>query len=74
MYAKYGDRGSQLVVVPFNQGSKQDVEALIDYIYDPKKGLGWDLDYIVPFAAISEQGRLIDGIDSKSELAHRIML
>ncbi|KAH6659244.1 fatty acid synthase subunit alpha [Truncatella angustata] len=74
MYAKYGARGSQLVVVPFNQGSKQDVEALVDYIYDPKKGLGWDLDYIVPFAAISEQGRQIDGIDSKSELAHRIML
>ncbi|KAF7514933.1 hypothetical protein G7054_g14881 [Neopestalotiopsis clavispora] len=74
MYAKYGARGSQLVVVPFNQGSKQDVEALIDYIYDAKKGLGWDLDYIVPFAAISEQGRQIDGIDSKSELAHRIML
>ncbi|CAJ2512315.1 Uu.00g053300.m01.CDS01 [Anthostomella pinea] len=74
MYAKYGARGSQLVVVPFNQGSKQDVEALVDYIYDPKNGLGWDLDYIVPFAAISENGRQIDQIDSKSELAHRIML
>lgn len=74
MYAKFGARGSQLVVVPFNQGSKQDVEALVDYVYDTKKGLGWDLDYIVPFAAISEQGRQIDGIDSKSELAHRIML
>jgi fatty acid synthase subunit alpha, fungi type len=76
MYARYGARGSQLVVVPFNQGSKQDVEALIDYIYDsdPKKGLGWDLDYIVPFAAIPENGREIDSIDSKSELAHRIML
>ncbi|KAJ9132479.1 Fatty acid synthase subunit alpha [Coniochaeta hoffmannii] len=74
MYARYGSRGSQLVVVPFNQGSKQDVEALVDYIYDAKNGLGWDLDYIVPFAAISEQGRQIDGIDSKSELAHRIML
>ncbi|KAI1082891.1 hypothetical protein F5B20DRAFT_530768 [Whalleya microplaca] len=74
MYARYGARGSQLVVVPFNQGSKQDVEALVDYIYDPKNGLGWDLDYIIPFAAISETGRQIDGIDSKSELAHRIML
>lgn len=74
MYARYGSRGSQLVVVPFNQGSKQDVEALVEYIYDPKNGLGWDLDYIVPFAAISETGRQIDGIDSKSELAHRIML
>ncbi|KAJ9631691.1 beta subunit of fatty acid synthetase [Taxawa tesnikishii (nom. ined.)] len=74
MYARYGARGSQLVVVPFNQGSKQDVEALVNYIYDDKKGLGWDLDYIVPFAAIPENGREIDNIDSKSELAHRIML
>ncbi|KAH6685704.1 fatty acid synthase subunit alpha reductase [Plectosphaerella plurivora] len=74
MYTRYGSRGSQLVVVPFNQGSKQDVEALIEYIYDPKNGLGWDLDFIIPFAAIPENGRQIDSIDSKSELAHRIML
>ncbi|CZR63980.1 probable fatty acid synthase, alpha subunit [Phialocephala subalpina] len=74
MYARYGSRGSQLIVVPFNQGSKQDVEALIEYIYDTKKGLGWDLDFVVPFAAIPENGREIDSIDSKSELAHRIML
>lgn len=61
--------------MPFNQGSKQDVEALIEYIYDTKKGcLGWDLDFVVPFAAIPENGREIDSIDSKSELAHRIML
>ena len=75
MYARFGSSSSQLVVVPFNQGSKQDVEALIEYIYDNKKGsLGWDLDYVVPFAAIPENGREIDSIDSKSELAHRIML
>lgn len=74
MYARYGARGSQLVVVPFNQGSKQDVEALIEYVYDTKKGLGWDLDFVVPFAAIPENGREIDSLDSKSELAHRIML
>jgi len=75
MYARYGARGSQLVVVPFNQGSLQDVNALIEYVYgDDKKGLGWDLDYVVPFAAIPENGREIDSIDSKSELAHRIML
>jgi fatty acid synthase subunit alpha len=74
MYTRYGARGSQLIVVPFNQGSNQDVEALIEYIFDLKKGLGWDLDYVVPFAAIPENGREIDNIDSKSELAHRIML
>ncbi|KAL1301771.1 hypothetical protein AAFC00_005969 [Neodothiora populina] len=74
MYTRFGSRGSQLVVVPFNQGSQQDVNNLIDYIYDEKNGLGWDLDYVVPFAAIPENGREIDNIDSKSELAHRIML
>ncbi|KAK9464499.1 3-oxoacyl-reductase [Lipomyces arxii] len=74
IYAKYGASDSTLIVVPFNQGSKQDVDALVEYIYDTKKGLGWDLDYIVPFAAIPENGSEIDNIDSKSELAHRIML
>lgn len=49
---------------------------LVEFIYsDPKKGgLGWDLDFIVPFAAIPENGFEIDGIDSRSELAHRLML
>ncbi|KHJ34007.1 putative fatty acid synthase subunit alpha [Erysiphe necator] len=74
IYARHGSKGSQLIVVPFNQGSKQDVEALVDYIYDTKTGLGWDLDIIIPFAAIPENGREIDSIDSRSELAHRIML
>ena len=80
------------------QGSKQDVEALVDYIYST---LGLDLDYVLPFAAIPENGRgsflvpfslpsfeiefadllsffllfsEIDGLDDKSELAHRVML
>ncbi|KAG2217921.1 hypothetical protein INT45_012584 [Circinella minor] len=73
IYQTYGSRGSELIVVPFNQGSKQDVDALVNYIYDPK-GLNWDLDCVIPFAAIPENGRQIDSIDSKSELAHRIML
>ncbi|KAH3679473.1 hypothetical protein WICMUC_000963 [Wickerhamomyces mucosus] len=76
IYAKYGAKGSSLVVVPFNQGSKQDVKALVEYIYDDvkKDGLGWDLDAIIPFAAIPENGIQLDQIDSKSEFAHRIML
>lgn len=71
IYQKVGARGSALTVVPFNQGSKQDVEALVDYIYAT---LSLDLDYILPFAAVPENGREIDGLDDKSELAHRIML
>ncbi|GMM28780.1 trifunctional fatty acid synthase subunit [Martiniozyma asiatica (nom. inval.)] len=76
VYSRSGAAGSQLVVVPFNQGSQQDVKALINYIYDDAKkgGLGWDLDYIIPFAAIPEMGIEVDSIGSKSELAHRIML
>ncbi|THV07258.1 fatty acid synthase [Dendrothele bispora CBS 962.96] len=71
IFQTYGSRGSALIVVPFNQGSKQDVEALVDYIYN---NLNMDLDFILPFAGIPENGREIDGIDDKSELAHRIML
>ncbi|KAG9244844.1 hypothetical protein BJ878DRAFT_549460 [Calycina marina] len=73
VYVKYGAKGSKLVVVPFNQGSRQDIESLTHYIYDAT-GLGWDIDHIVPFAAISEHEREIDTIDSKSEFAHRLML
>lgn len=74
IYAKHGGRGSRLVVVPFNGGSQQDVVSLVEYIYDSAVGLGWDLDHVVPFAAVGEAGRAIDGIDSTSELAHRVML
>jgi fatty acid synthase subunit alpha len=71
IYHEVGSRGSSLTVVPFNQGSKQDVEALVEYIYTT---LGMDLDYILPFAGIPENGREIDGLDDRSELAHRMML
>ena len=73
IYSKYGARGSKLVLVPFNQASLQDVEALVKYIYE-KDGLSTDLDFVIPFAAISEAGRDLDNLDSRSELAHRLML
>ncbi|KAG6813968.1 hypothetical protein H0H92_005223, partial [Tricholoma furcatifolium] len=71
IFQTFGSRGSALTVVPFNQASKQDVEALVDYVY---ANLGMDLDYIIPFAGIPENGREIDGLDDRSELAHRMML
>lgn len=37
----------------------------MDYIYDK---MSMDLDYVIPFAAISEGGREIDGVDDRSEL------
>lgn len=74
MYKTSGARGSDLILLPFNAASKKDCEGLIAYIYDKKNGLGLDLDFLVPFAAIPEAGRQLDGLDSRSELAHRAML
>ncbi|KAI9223673.1 hypothetical protein BC828DRAFT_410490 [Blastocladiella britannica] len=71
IFEQHGSRGSGLVIVPFNAGSHTDTQRLIKYIYEE---LQWDLDFIVPFAAISENGRELTDIDSKSELAHRLML
>ncbi len=72
VYEKHGSKGSALVLVPFNQASTQDITQLINYIYN---ALQWDLDTIVPFAAMSENGKsLLDLEDGKAELAHRMML
>jgi 3-oxoacyl-ACP reductase-like protein len=71
IFQTFGSHGSALTVVLFNQASKQDVEALVDYIF---ANLGMDLDDILPFAGIPENGREIDGLDDRSELAHRMML
>eukprot|EP00741_Cyanophora_paradoxa_P008217 tig00000025_g7952.t1 len=74
VFEQHGAKGAELVVVPFNAASVKDTNALVEYVYDDKAGLGMDLDYVIPFAAIPEQGRDIAGIDGSSELAHRAML
>ena len=73
VYAEDGARGSELLVLPFNQASATDCRQLVDYIHD-SSGLNRNLDIVIPFAAMSEPGIEIDGIESKSELAHRMML
>ncbi|KAI8628147.1 thiolase-like protein [Xylariaceae sp. FL1651] len=71
IYARYGARDSVLRVLPYNQGSNRDVQNLVQYLdSDPS----WDLDFIIPFAAVSENGRGLEDLDSKSEIAHRLML
>ncbi|KAJ2864638.1 fatty acid synthase alpha subunit Lsd1 [Coemansia aciculifera] len=77
MYRTHGARGSELVVVPFNQGSTGDVKQLVDYIYSDSgaaKGLNWDLDYVFPFAAVSDIGSFATNLGSRSELAQRVLL
>ncbi|KAJ2076549.1 fatty acid synthase alpha subunit Lsd1, partial [Coemansia sp. RSA 988] len=75
MYRECGASGSELILVPFNQASVQDVENLIGFIYgNPRDaGLGWDLDYVFPFAAIPAVGYITD-IGSRAELGLRAML
>ena len=72
LYHEYGSRGSELIILPFNQASKQDCTDLIEYIYSDE-GLFTHLDAVIPFAAITDLANL-DSIGSHSELAHRMML
>ncbi|KAJ1814171.1 fatty acid synthase alpha subunit Lsd1, partial [Coemansia sp. RSA 2675] len=77
MYRTHGAQGSELIVVPFNQGSTSDIKQLVDYIYRDSgaaKGLGWDLDYVIPFAAVSDIGSLATNLGSHSEFAQRVLL
>ncbi|KAJ2109285.1 fatty acid synthase alpha subunit Lsd1, partial [Coemansia sp. S142-1] len=77
MYRTHGARGSELIVVPFNQGSTGDIMQLVNYIYSDSgvaKGLGWDLDYVFPFAAVSDIGSFATNLGSHSEFAQRVLL
>lgn len=71
MYAEAAKPGAELVLLPFNQGSVQDITNMVNYINDT---LGWEIDHLVPFAAISTNGKNLEDVDSVSELALRIML
>ncbi|KAH9070166.1 hypothetical protein Ae201684P_002535 [Aphanomyces euteiches] len=64
---KIGARASKLILFPFNQASSKDRGALVAHIYEQL-----NLDLVIPFDAIS--GPTLSDIDSKSELAHCIML
>src|SRR5258707_5306728 len=44
---------------------------LVDHIYTT---LGLDVNYVITFATIPGNGREIDGLNDKHELAHHIML
>ncbi|KAJ2481042.1 fatty acid synthase alpha subunit Lsd1 [Coemansia sp. RSA 2131] len=71
MYKKWGARGSELILVPFNQGSTRDIRALVAYVFET---LECNVDFVLPFAAISEYGSDVSALNSRSELASRIML
>ncbi|KAJ2103266.1 fatty acid synthase alpha subunit Lsd1 [Coemansia sp. S100] len=77
VYRTYGACGSELIVVPFNQGSTGDIKQLVDYIYSDSgvaKGLGWDLNYVFPFAVVSDIGSFATNLGLHSEFALRVEL
>ncbi|KAJ2893846.1 fatty acid synthase alpha subunit Lsd1, partial [Coemansia aciculifera] len=77
MYRTHGAHGSELIVVPFNQGSTGDVKQLVEYIYSDAgaaNGLDWDLDFVFPFAAVSDIGSFATNLGSRSELVQRVLL
>lgn len=53
MFAKFGAKGSRLMVLPRNASSLQDTEALVKYVYSIPDD-EWDLDHIIPFAAVDD--------------------
>ena len=59
-----------LTVIPFNQGSKQDVNALVDCIYSPSTLIWTTFSPSLPFPKWVQ----INGLDNKSELVHHVML
>ncbi|KAL5358622.1 thiolase-like protein [Aspergillus floccosus] len=73
IYREHGARGSSLTVLPMNQASKRDCQALIKYIYTNPSVTGGDLDYVLPFAAIPQAGEL-DSLNGRHEVALRAML
>lgn len=73
LYTEFGSRGSRLVVVPFNQASKNDIKKLVDYILDAERGLGWDLDGVMTFLTEPEPREDQDDSDSDSDLSPRVL-
>ncbi|KAL3462079.1 thiolase-like protein [Aspergillus heterothallicus] len=73
IYRKYGARNSSLTILPLNQASKQDCEALVRHLYGPGSPTGGGLDYMIPFAAMPQAGEP-DVLNGRQELALRAML
>lgn len=71
IYRDVGTRGSELLVLPFNQASVVDCQRLIQYIF---RTLGKPIHAFLPLAAIPEQGIELDQLGEHSELAHRLMM
>lgn len=83
VYQRCAAPDAELHVVPFNQASMQDVEALVNWLFDPvteQVGAATKVikrpfvpDLVLPFAAIGEIATL-DQLSGKSEVTLRTLL
>jgi 3-oxoacyl-(acyl-carrier-protein) synthase len=76
-------RGAELAVVPFNQGSRQDIQRLVQWLVSTEKTVvggtprtvkePWLVDLLVPFGAVGEEATLAD-ISDRSMATLRVLL
>ena len=69
LFAEVGVRGSELVVAPFSQGSREDVRALVRYLFTN----GYEVDCLIPFGGMLEEAT-VDGLVEDSLGVLRVML
>ncbi len=69
LFARYGVRGSELIVAPFSQGSREDVRALVAYLFER----GLFVDCLVPFGGLMQEATLPD-LDESALSVLRVML
>ena len=70
LYRTHGAKGSELWLVPFNQASARDCEAVVDWAVERFGGV----DCVVPFAAAGEGGVEVDGVGPGEEVGLRLMM
>jgi len=83
LFQRHGARGAELAVVPFNQGSQQDIEALVHWLVSTEKTVvggtprtvkePWLIDLLVPFGAVGEEATLAE-ISERSMATLRVLL
>ncbi|MFO0602611.1 MAG: DUF1729 domain-containing protein [Polyangiales bacterium] len=83
LFQGYGARGAELAVVPFNQGSRQDVQRLVQWLVSTEKTTvggtqrtvkePWLVDLLVPFGAAGEEATLAE-LSDRSMATLRVLL
>ena len=83
LFQLHGARGAELAVVPFNQGSRQDIQRLVNWLVSTEKTTvggtqrtvkePWLVDLLVPFGAVGEEATLAD-LSDRSMATLRVLL